>query len=141
MNMTSLLNLRGVSSVLSCPVVPDSLRPYALYTARLLCLWGFSRQEYCSGLPCPPAGDLPNRGTTLQEDSLPSESSGKPKKNGVSSLSLCQGNFLIQESNQLLHCRQILYQLRHQGRPNLCVHIQMVNVWSRDSIEDRWIQG
>ena len=24
---------------------------------------GFSRQEYWSGLPCPPAGDLPNPGT------------------------------------------------------------------------------
>ena len=23
------------------------------------CPWGFSRQEYCSGLPCPPPGDLP----------------------------------------------------------------------------------
>ena len=23
---------------------------------------GFSRQEYWSGLPCPPPGDLPNRG-------------------------------------------------------------------------------
>ena len=26
------------------------------------CLWGFSRQEYWSGLPCPPPGDLPNPG-------------------------------------------------------------------------------
>ena len=26
-------------------------------------LWGFSRQEYWSGLPCPPPGDLPNPGT------------------------------------------------------------------------------
>ena len=32
------------------------------------------------------------------------------------SLSLLQGNFLAQESNQgLLHCRQILYQLSYQG--------------------------
>jgi len=28
----------------------------------LLCPWGFSRQEYGSGLPCPPPGDLPNPG-------------------------------------------------------------------------------
>ena len=27
---------------------------------------GFSRQEYCSGLPFPPPGDLPNRGTKPQ---------------------------------------------------------------------------
>ena len=35
-----------------------------------------------------------------------------------SSLSLLQGIFPIQESNQgLLHCRQILYQLSYQGSP------------------------
>ena len=50
--------------------------------ARLLCPWGFSGQEYWSGLPCPPPGDLPNPGTeprysTLQVDSLPSEPPGK----------------------------------------------------------------
>ena len=34
---------------------------------------GFSRQEYWSGLPCPPPGDLPNRGiepTTLMSPAL-----------------------------------------------------------------------
>ena len=31
---------------------------------------GFSRQEYCSGFPCPPPGDLPNPGIELA--SLPS---------------------------------------------------------------------
>ena len=50
---------------------------------RLLCPWGFSRQEYWSGLPCPPPGDLPNpgiepRSPTLQVDSLPSEPPEKP---------------------------------------------------------------
>ena len=39
---------------------------------------GFSRQEYWSGLPCPPPGDLPNSGTkrrspVLWVGSLPSE--------------------------------------------------------------------
>ena len=29
---------------------------------RLPCPWGFSRQEYWSGLPCPPTGDLSNTG-------------------------------------------------------------------------------
>ena len=28
----------------------------------MLCPWGFSREEYWSGLPCPPPGDLPNSG-------------------------------------------------------------------------------
>ena len=47
---------------------------------------GFSRQEYLSGLPCPPLGDLPNPGIKpvslavpeLQADSLPLSHQGKP---------------------------------------------------------------
>ena len=47
---------------------------------------GFSRQEYCSGLPCPPPGDCPNIGIEpvsltspiLWEDSLPTQPPGKP---------------------------------------------------------------
>ena len=46
--------------------------------------WGFSSQEYWSGLPCPPPGDLPNPGIkprfpTLQADSLLPEPQGKPQ--------------------------------------------------------------
>ena len=102
--------------VLSCSVMSNSLWPHRLQPARLLCPWGFSRWEYWCGLP----GDLSNLGITprspaLQVDSLLTESSGKPKKTGVGSLSLLQ-IFLIQESNQgLLHCRRILYQLSYQG--------------------------
>ena len=29
---------------------------------------GFSRQEYESGLPCPPVEDLPNLGNEMQEE-------------------------------------------------------------------------
>ena len=44
---------------------------------------GFSRQEYWSGLPCPPPGDLPDlgiepRSPALQVDSLLTEPPGKP---------------------------------------------------------------
>ena len=47
---------------------------------------GFSRQEHCSGLPCPPPGDLPGPGIelssplspALQVDSLYTELSEKP---------------------------------------------------------------
>ena len=65
-------------------LLPDSLQSYGLYPARPLCPWGLSRQEYWSGLPCPPPGDLPNpgmesRSPTLQADSLPSEPPGEPK--------------------------------------------------------------
>ena len=44
--------------VLSCSVASNSLPPYGLYPARLFCPWGFSRQEYWSGLPCPSPGML-----------------------------------------------------------------------------------
>ena len=50
----------------------------------------------------------------LQADSLPYEPAGKPKNTGVGSLSLLEGIFLSQESNQAyLHCRWILYQLSY----------------------------
>ena len=43
----------------------------------------FSRQEYWSGLPFPPPGDLPDpgiepRSPTLQADSFPAKPPGKP---------------------------------------------------------------
>ena len=64
-----------VCVVLSYSVVSNSLRPHRLESARFLWPWGFSRQEYWSGLPCPPPGDLPNpgikpRSPTLQVDFL-----------------------------------------------------------------------
>ena len=40
----------------SCPTLCN------LQPARLLCPWDSPRQEYWSGLPCPPPGDLPNPG-------------------------------------------------------------------------------
>ena len=81
----------------------------------------FSRPEYWSGQPSPFLEDLPNpgieaRSPTLQADSLLSEPPEKPKNAGMSSLSLLQKIFLIQESIQgLLHCRRVLYQLTYQG--------------------------
>ena len=84
---------------------------------------GFSRQEYWSGLPCPPPGDLPNpgikpRSPTLQADSFLSEPPGKPKNTGVGSLSLLQQIFSSQESNLgLLNCKWILYQLSYREAP------------------------
>jgi len=36
-----------------------------VWPSRLLCPWGFSRQEYWSGLPHPPPEDLPNPGIKL----------------------------------------------------------------------------
>ena len=65
-----------------CSVASNSLQSYGLQPARLLypCM-GFSRQEYWSGLPCPPPADLPDlgiesmtpRSSALQLDSLSSK--------------------------------------------------------------------
>ena len=53
----------------------------------------FSRQEYCSELPFPSPGDLPNPGIkpgspALQEDSLQTELSGKPDGNKDKTVSI-----------------------------------------------------
>ena len=107
------------TAVLSSSVVSDSLRLHRLQPARLLSPWGFSRQEYWSGLPCAPPGDPPNpeikpKCPALQVDSLQSEPPGKPKNTEVGSLSLLEGLFQTQESNQgFLYCRRILYQLSY----------------------------
>ena len=69
--------------MLSHSVVLDSLQPHGLKPTRPFCPWGFSRQEYWSGLPCPSPVYLPNpgiesRSLALRADSLPSEPPGKP---------------------------------------------------------------
>ena len=133
--------------VLSRSVMSDSLQPHRLQPTRLLCPWGFSRQEQWSGLPCLPPWDLPNtrikpRSPTLQADSLPSEPPRKPESHSVmatpwvityqaplsmefSRQEYWSGQpfpspeiFLTQELNPgLPHCRWILYHLNHQGSP------------------------
>ena len=49
----------------SCPTLCDPVT----VALQVLCPWGFSRQEYWSGLPCPPLGNLPNLG--IQPTGLP----------------------------------------------------------------------
>ena len=46
-------------SLQSCPTRSNPIRTVG---SRLLCPWGFSRQEYWSGLLCPPPWDCPNPG-------------------------------------------------------------------------------
>ena len=65
-------------AVLSHSVVPNFVQPHGLWPVQLIGPWGFSRQEYWNGLPCPPPVYLPNprikpRSPVLQVDSLPSE--------------------------------------------------------------------
>ena len=49
--------------MLCCSLVSDTLQPHGLYYSMPgSCPWGFSRQEYWSGLPFPTPGDLPDPG-------------------------------------------------------------------------------
>ena len=122
---------RSYKCVLCCAYLLSYIRLFATpwtVACWLLCPWEFFRPEYWNGLPCPSPGDILNPGTeprspALQADSLPAEPPGKPKNTGVGSLSLLQGIFLTWELNQgLLHCRQIFYQLSHQGSLNMFWH-------------------
>ena len=74
-NASHVLKVESVSH----SVMSDSLRLHGLSME-------FSRQGYWSGLSLPSPGDLPNpetkpRSPALQEDSLPSETPGKPMCN------------------------------------------------------------
>ena len=69
------------SLMLSCSLLSDSLTSWAVAHEAPLFM-GYPRQEYWSGLPFPPPGNLPDPGiewvfSALQADSLPSEPSGK----------------------------------------------------------------
>ena len=92
---------------------------------------GILQARILSGQPFPSPGNLPNPGIeprfpALQADSLPADPPGKPKNTGVSSLSLLQRIFLIQELNPgLPHCSWILYQLSHKGSPKMYKHLQI----------------
>ena len=69
------MHARSVTLVMS-----DSLQPYGLYPKKLLCPWEFYRQEYWSGLPRPPSGDLPN---PRIKPAFPASPAGKLKANSL----------------------------------------------------------
>ena len=94
----------------SCLTLCDPMVPLSLE---------FSRPEYWSGSLLQgifPTQGLSLRSPALQVVSLPSGPPGKPKNTGVGSLFHLQRIFLTQESNQdLLHCRQIPFQLNNRS--------------------------
>ena len=108
----------------------DSLQPYKYYSRPLspaprqapLSL-RFSRQEYWSGLPCPPPEDLPNqemepRSSTLQADSLPSEPPGKPKaKFRGGPWGLLFHNYHLTNCPELSACSWVSSRWRGMGAP------------------------
>ena len=79
-----------------CCVLSDhSLQPHGLQPTRLLCPWGFCRQEV--GRRAFLQGIFPIQGLNpdllqLQADSLLTEPPGKPKNTGVGSLSFSKGS-------------------------------------------------
>ena len=64
---------------------------------------------------------------SLQPHGLYSKWNSPGQNTGVGSLSLPQG-ISTQESNPDLHCKQILYQLSHQGRPYLSEPTVITNI-------------
>ena len=69
-----------------------------------LCM-GFSRQEYCNGLPCPSPGDLPNLGIepgspTLQADSLATKLQGKIYKGVLALPKRCSTQLGLPEAHR-----------------------------------------
>ena len=109
------LYMKAKSESESCSVMSDSLQPAKLYS-----LWNSPCQNTGVGILSLFQGGLPNpgiepRSLALQLDSLQAEPQWKPKNTRVGSLSLLQRIFQTQEWNwDLLHCRQILYQLSYQ---------------------------
>ena len=88
--LSDLTDLNCVSCVCVCvhatcthSAMSEFLWSWGLYPSRLPCPWGVSRQEYWSGLPCSPPGDLPEpeiepKSPALQVDSLPPSHWGSP---------------------------------------------------------------
>ena len=77
----------------------------------------YFRQEYWSGLPCPPPGDLPNPGSkprspALQTDPLLAEPQGKLILEWVA-YPFSSRSSRPRNHRGLLLCRQILYQLSY----------------------------
>ena len=114
--MNSEIIRKSFASCMKVKVAQSCLTPWTVH--------GILQARILEWVAIPFSRDLPGpgikpRSPALQADSLPAEPPGKPKDTGVGSLSLLQGIFPTQESNQdLLHCRQILCQLSYYGSPD-----------------------
>ena len=115
--------------VLNHSVVSDSLWPPWTVAHQSPLSMGILQARILAWVAMPSSRGSSNpgiepRSPILWANSLPCESPGKPKNTGVHSLSLLQGIFLTQESNWgLLHCRQTLYHLSHQGSLYIYVYL------------------
>ena len=83
LKVLKFLRKKVKSEIVSYSVVSDSATPWTVAQQAPLFM-GFSRQEYWSGLPFPPQGNLPDpgikpRSPALQADSVQSDPPGKPR--------------------------------------------------------------
>ena len=119
-------------------VVFDSLQSHRLQPTRLLCPWGFSRQDYWSGLPCPPPGDFPNPGIEpslscllhWQASFLPSVPPGRPQQ-------LCTFMDILLPHNVLLitiFMAKLLFFLQIGLKPQLFCHASLDPPWFSEQI-------
>ena len=116
--------------------VSSSLWHHRLQPTRLLCLWGFSRQEYWSWFPCPPPGDLPNTG--IKPRSLHCRQIlyylshwGCPRKLGWVAYPFSRGSsWPMKQTWHLLHCRPDSLSAELPGKPG-AQHTWQLNQKSR----------
>ena len=104
----------------------------------------FSRQEYWSGLPCPPLGDLPNSGTepvspALQSDSYPLSHYGSPKWSSLFEWKQCSPRFQCIEDNKednkdKFHCRNFTVYLTSL----LTLKKKIIEVWLIQKVVCIW---
>ena len=115
-------------------IVSKSLQPHGQQTTKLLCPWGFSRQNTEVGYHALLQEIFLTQGSSpgilhcklwINIGTFTADPLGKLNNTSLSSLSLLQGIFPMQELNHgLLYCRKILYQLSYQGSP-LIYYINM----------------
>ena len=67
-------NVNKICAVIGRPVTSDSATPWTGARQAPLSV-GVSRQEHCSGVPCPPPGDLPDPGAELRSPAPQASSS------------------------------------------------------------------
>ena len=131
-------------AVLSCSGVSSSLGPHGLQPARLS-PWGFSRQEYWSGLPSSRLSSQPRDQSqvfVLQVNSLLYEPPGKPKDTAVGSHPFSRGTSWPRNWTTV-SCigRRILYQLSYQESLNYQGILSTWTYTSSFSIKSKIVAG